>query len=138
MDLFSPNIRPTWDASFLSGTSSRMVLVVMLVLLAVPALADDADSTSREAVYRELQQAFNSPNPFNPHTTINYSLLKDAQVQVEIYDLRGRLVVTLLDEFQTEGDHFAIWKTETSPSGTYFYRLAVDDIQVFGKMSLVK
>lgn len=118
---------------------SRLAWLV-LVLCCAPtfSLGVDSDPVTREAVAQELQLAHNSPNPFNANTTINFTLLSDAWVRVDVFDLRGRYVTTLLDEFQSEGDRFAIWKTEVAPSGTYFFRLKVDDLQVFGKMSLVK
>jgi hypothetical protein len=118
---------------------ARLALLV-LVLCCVPhaSRAADNDPVTREAVAQELRLAHNSPNPFNANTTINFTLLADAWVRVDVFDLRGRYVTTLLDEFQSAGDRFAIWKTEVAPSGTYFFRLKVDDLQVFGKMSLVK
>nr|MEE4269688.1 T9SS type A sorting domain-containing protein [Candidatus Krumholzibacteria bacterium] len=117
----------------------RLALLVLVVSCAPQvSRADDIDPVTREAVAQELQLAHNSPNPFNANTTINFTLLADAWVRVDVFDLRGRYVTTLLDEFQSAGDRFAIWKTEVAPSGTYFFRLKVDDLQVFGKMSLVK
>lgn len=117
----------------------RLVLLLACCLLLVAAGAAAADeAVSRQAFVQELALAHNSPNPFNANTSINYTLLADARVRVDVFDLKGRLVVTLLDEFQAQGENFAIWKTEDSPSGTYFFRLAVDEFQVFGKMSLVK
>ena len=121
MDLFSPNIHPPRDTSTLTGIVLRSLIFFALILGVGPTLAEDEVQITKDAVYRELAQSYNSPNPFNPHTTINYSLLRDGWVQVDVFDLRGRLVVTLIDEYQSQGDHIAIWKTETSPSGTYLF-----------------
>ena len=112
-----------------------LVMVGALLFVPAPALADE--DVSRQAFVAELDLAHNSPNPFNANTTISYSLLADAHVRLDIFDLRGRFVATLLDEDQFAGDNFAIWKTETAPSGTYFFCFSVEDIRVFGKMSLV-
>jgi hypothetical protein len=138
MNWFAPNIR--FRASRLLTPSTRMCLWVgaLLLILAAPVLAQDQGGVSREAVVQELALAHNAPNPFNANTTINYRLLADAQVRVDIFDLRGRHVVTLLDEYQPQGERFAVWKTEEDPSGTYIFRLVVDGLEAFGKMSLVK
>ncbi len=133
----SPSIRSSRPNYFpVSGLLLVLVLLVCQVIL--PSLSAADETVSRQAFVQELTLAKNSPNPFNANTTINYSLLQAAWVKVDVFDLKGRHVVTLLDEFQPEGDNFAIWKTEVTPSGTYFFCLSVDEFQVFGKMSLVK
>jgi len=112
--------------------------LVLLMMGSTSLLADESDETSRQAFVEELRLAQASPNPFNANTAIEYTLLQDADVRVDVFDLRGRHMETLLDEYQPAGENFAIWKTETAPSGTYFFCLTVDQVQVFGKMSLVK
>jgi len=117
--------------------------VVLLFLMGPASLRADeegksTDNVSRQAIVEELRLALASPNPFNANTTIEYTLLQDAEVKVDVFDLRGRHMETLIDEFQMAGENFAVWKTETAPSGTYFFCLSVDELQVFGKMSLVK
>lgn len=137
MVLISPRIHPSGVRLSRAHLGNWVLAGAFLFLTACAAHADDGVVT-REAVIQELQLAHNSPNPFNANTSINYTLLVDGWVRVEIYDLRGRLVTTLIDEHQRAGDNFAIWKTEVAPSGTYFFCLTVDDMRVFGKMSLVK
>ena len=73
---------------------------------------------SNQAIESAIALAHNSPNPFNANTTINYTLLSSARVRVDVFDLSGRQVVTLLDAWQPEGENFAIWKAEVAPSGT--------------------
>jgi hypothetical protein len=111
---------------------------LLALLMAGGATAQVDDPSSRQAMVQELALAHNSPNPFNATTTITYTLLQDAHVRVDVFDLKGRHLVTLLDEFQAAGERFAVWKTLDTPSGTYFFRLAVADIVVFGKMALVQ
>jgi len=70
----------------------------------------------------------NHPNPFNPRTTISYSLPKGCQVKLTIHDVRGRLVAALVDSRQEAGEHSAEWAGTTrgearAPSGSYFARL---------------
>ncbi|MCP4583203.1 MAG: T9SS type A sorting domain-containing protein [candidate division Zixibacteria bacterium] len=70
----------------------------------------------------------NYPNPFNYRTEIRYILPFDSHVTIEIYDILGRSIVGLIDEFQFAGQHSVIWDgrnshNEPATSGIYFYRL---------------
>lgn len=71
------------------------------------------------------------PNPFNPQTSISYVVGVAGQVQIEIYDVEGRLVRSLVQEKTPAGRHEAVWDGRDQAgralaSGTYFYRMAVD------------
>ncbi len=133
-----PHLLSSHPVRGLPVRTAGVLCLLVLVLLGSGAAQAQDEAVSRQAFVQELALARNSPNPFNANTTINYSLLLPAHVRVDVFDLHGRLVVTLLDEDQEAGDNFAIWKTEVAPSGTYFFRLMADEIQVLGKMSLVK
>lgn len=68
------------------------------------------------------------PNPFNPGTSLEFSLGRDAQVNLRIYDLQGRLVRTLLTADLAAGSHHARWdgrndQGRNAPAGIYFCRL---------------
>jgi hypothetical protein len=117
-----------------------MLLCAWLLLSSSIGMAaeDQEHDLSREAIAKELALVENHPNPFNAHTTIYYNLLKPAYVTVKIYDMAGRWIETLMDQYQEEGENFAVWKTAVDPSGTYIYRITVDDIVVYKKMSLIK
>ena len=72
----------------------------------------------------------NYPNPFNPTTEISYDLPEDAHVVVEIYDLQGRKINSLVNSYEPAGHHFLEWNAKDEdgnplPSGTYFYKLIV-------------
>ena len=62
----------------------------------------------------------NSPNPFNPATTINYSLPKTSDIRIEIYNVLGQRVELLFDGFQQAGEHAVVWDASDYPSGVYF------------------
>lgn len=64
------------------------------------------------------------PNPFNPTTTFSYELPQDAFVALEIYDLMGRKLVTLLEGHQSAGYHSTTWNGTEYASGAYLYRFA--------------
>jgi hypothetical protein len=73
----------------------------------------------------DFQLFQNYPNPFNPSTTISYSLLKSGFVTFKIYDVNGREVHTLVDEFQYQGNHSVIFDADGLSSGVYFYTIQV-------------
>jgi PKD repeat protein len=65
----------------------------------------------------------NSPNPFNPATTIDFSLGLDGPTLVEIVDLTGRTVAVLADEYMAPGPHSITWDASAFPSGLYYCRI---------------
>lgn len=81
----------------------------------------------------------NYPNPFNPETTIKYSLSKDAQVNMTVFDNTGGEVYSLVDQVQNKGWHEVKFNGDKLTSGIFFYRLCVDDRVVASKkMILIK
>ena len=89
----------------------------------------------------ELNQ--NYPNPFNPTTTISYSLENDSNVLVNIYDISGKLITTLQNEYKTQGTHSITWNgTDNAGSkvgaGVYIYQLQAGDFTQTKKMVLMK
>ena len=83
------------------------------------------------------------PNPFNPSTTIAFDLAKDDQVELAIFDVRGRLVSDVESGFMTAGRHQSIWHGQdrdgrSVPSGTYFCRLVADGVTQTMKLLLAK
>ena len=84
-----------------------------------------------------LHEAY--PNPFNPSTTIKYDLNVNANVELAIYDLRGRLVESLVNEYQeANSDYKVIWNADMYSSGVYFVRLTTDDDVKTNKVMLIK
>ncbi|MCD4829830.1 MAG: T9SS type A sorting domain-containing protein [Candidatus Cloacimonetes bacterium] len=65
----------------------------------------------------------NYPNPFNPTTTIAFSMAQPGRATVKVYNLRGQLVTTLVDEYMQAGGHTITWTAEGCASGIYLYRL---------------
>jgi len=85
----------------------------------------------------------NYPNPFNPVTTIKYALPKDTWVKINIYNILGQKVKTLVDEFQVAGYKQVIWDTKNDDkkevaSGIYFYRIQACDFTKAKKMVILK
>jgi tetratricopeptide (TPR) repeat protein len=82
--------------------------------------------------------AQNFPNPFNPVTTIKYALPKDVKVVIKIYDILGREVRTLVNEFRKAGYYDVKFDMSSYASGVYFYRIEAGDFVQSKKMVLVK
>ncbi len=80
----------------------------------------------------------NYPNPFNPATTIEFDVRKAGQVTLEIYNLMGQKVATLIDEKLNPGIYQAVFDGSTLASGIYFYTLKADDFSAVKKMTLLK
>ncbi|MBD3170083.1 MAG: T9SS type A sorting domain-containing protein, partial [candidate division Zixibacteria bacterium] len=80
----------------------------------------------------------NYPNPFNPTTTIKYDLPDAANVKIEIFNLLGQRVQTLVDRKHQAGRYSINWHADTQPSGIYFYRLKTEDKTISRKMLLLK
>ena len=78
-------------------------------------------------VYRNFL-GWNRPNPFNPTTTIEYSIEKDSPVNLSIFNVKGQVVRTLVDEHKPRGSYVVSWDAtnnfgEPVASGVYWYRL---------------
>lgn len=85
----------------------------------------------------------NYPNPFNPETRISFELFQDGIATVNIYDIQGHLVKTLVDKSLTAGEHQFTWRgidnaNREVPSGIYLYRLTQGNQSAQQKMLLVK
>jgi len=83
------------------------------------------------------------PNPFNPSTTITFSISKVSTVSVEIFNIKGQRVKSLIKDSLPVGKHFVQWNgtdenNRTISSGIYFYRVSTDNHQITGKMMLMK
>jgi hypothetical protein len=80
----------------------------------------------------------NYPNPFNTTTTIEYSLPSAGNVNLEIYNLLGQKVATLVDGWTDAGRHSVNWDASSYSSGIYFYKLTVGDKVFTRRMILLK
>ena len=78
------------------------------------------------------------PNPFNPVTNIEYGLPEYTNVQIVIFDLSGKQVESLINEFQEVGYHSVEWNADNYPSGVYFVKMIADQYVKTQKLMLVK
>lgn len=84
----------------------------------------------------ELEQ--NYPNPFNPSTVIRYSLESSVRVKLEVFDIIGRKVATLVDGVQPVGQYNVNFDAAGLSSGTYIYRIDAGEFSSIKKMMLIK
>lgn len=78
------------------------------------------------------------PNPFNGSTSIAYNLPSASFVKIDIYDLLGRKIETLIEGEHQAGNHLITWDASNEASGTYFYRIQAGDYIQTRKLSLLK
>lgn len=83
-----------------------------------------------------LQQ--NYPNPFNPTTRISYTLPSSAAVRLEVFNTLGERIGSLVDEFQSAGEHSVQFDAANVPSGVYFYRMRAGAFVEVKKMILMR
>jgi hypothetical protein len=83
-----------------------------------------------------LQQNF--PNPFNPTTTIIYSIPKSCFVSIKVYDILGREVTTIVNENKLAGNYTVQFNAVKLTSGIYFYRMQAGDFVQTKKLILIK
>jgi hypothetical protein len=89
----------------------------------------------------KLQQ--NIPNPFNPETVIHYSMKDAGRVKIEIFNIKGEKIRTLVNEYKNVGYHSTIWNGKdnsgkTVASGMYFYNMRTEKYHKIRKMLLIK
>jgi len=80
----------------------------------------------------------NYPNPFNPTTTIRYSLKESGKVELTVFNMLGQRVATLVNEFQSAGNHAVKFDASHLASGIYVYRMHVNNFSSTRKLILLK
>ncbi|MFQ5870338.1 MAG: T9SS type A sorting domain-containing protein, partial [Candidatus Zixiibacteriota bacterium] len=111
-----------------------------------PVLYLRVENPARQANVQETKSSLpmvtsllqNYPNPFNATTEITYQLATDGPVKLEIFNLLGEKVETVVDEKQTPGEKSVIWDASGFSSGTYFCRLTAGDLTQIRRMTLLR
>lgn len=132
---------PTW---VLSDKPTSILNLIALLTVALPV---EEEALELAEIPQEFALQQNYPNPFNAGTTISYNVPNasgDAvQVKLEIYDLQGRLIRTLVNEAGQPGEHQILWNGaaedgQMAPSGVYFYRLQAGSFVESKRMVMLK
>jgi hypothetical protein len=87
---------------------------------------------------RQFELSQNYPNPYNPTTTINYSIDKPGIVKLSVYDIRGSKITTIVNENKPAGNYSVNFIASSLPSGIYFYKLEAGQYSQIKKMILLK
>ncbi|MGE5811476.1 MAG: S8 family serine peptidase [Ignavibacteria bacterium] len=122
---------------FVLGAGSTLQEAINAVKAGRKRLGDSSEVVEQIPAAFHLDQ--NYPNPFNPATVIAYTLAEDCMVTLIVYDILGRIVTTLVNEFQHIGDYkVQLSNNNQLSSGVYFYRLTAGSFSSTKKMILVK
>ena len=108
------------------GTGSTLAVTVTVTSL-ITGILPDAYSLSQ-----------NYPNPFNSSTVIQYELPEATWVRLEVYNMLGQAVATLVDGNQQAGFHSYNWNANNFASGIYFYRITAGKFRASKKMVIIK
>ncbi len=108
---------------------------VDLTLVAIVGVDDEVVTTTK--------LLSNYPNPFNPVTNIAYSINETGNVTINVYNLKGQLVKSLVNEVIETGDHIVTWNgrdnsNKSVASGVYFYKMQSSNYTATKKMILMK
>jgi hypothetical protein len=98
----------------------------------------EGSSTENQALPTCTRLGAAYPNPFNPVTVIGYQLSANGHVSLKVYDVLGREIATLVDEYQSGGYRTARFNASDLPSGIYFYRLMAGGFVKTNKMIVLK
>ncbi len=94
--------------------------------------------TPVNSVVKNFELKQNYPNPFNPTTNINFSIPKNQNVSLKVYDMMGKEVASLVNEFLKAGEYKADFSGANLSSGVYYYALKTDEFISTKSMVLVK
>ena len=103
-----------------------------------PAISKIKKSSKNNLIPDKFELLQNYPNPFNPVTNIKFGIPKDVQVSLKIYDILGREVKTLINEYKQAGYYIISFDASSLSSGIYFYRIKASNYTDTKKMMVVK
>ena len=126
-----PSLKKGTNYLFLNNNS-----YVDIPVLTLPAIEPIIAETDAIPFVYSLKQ--NYPNPFNPVTTIEFTLASAGKVELKVYDILGREVKTLVNDFKEQGSHRVDFNASNFASGIYFYTIRSGDFRDVKKMILVK
>ena len=83
--------------------------------------------TAPDNIVKSFQLSQNYPNPFNPSTIIQYSIPRESQVRIDVYNVIGQRITTLINSMQKSGNYEVTWDASALASGVYFYSIKASD-----------
>jgi Secretion system C-terminal sorting domain len=130
VDYYKNRIVPVWTDERAGGFNMEIYTAVINDLIGIKQISGIVPDN-----YKLYQ---NYPNPFNPTTNIKFDIPKSSLVKVVVYDILGREVKTLVNEFKNAGSYKLDFDASNISSGTYFYRIEAGDFVEIKKMVLIK
>jgi hypothetical protein len=127
---------PGTETIYATGVTSRNGPWNHAQSLVITITGTVSDVTDEQPLAYALEQNF--PNPFNPSTRIAYSIPEAARVRLEVYNLTGELVATLVDEPEAAGHYAVTFENPGLPSGMYLYRISAGNFVATRKFLLLK
>src|SRR5437762_37650 len=118
------NANTTVESGFLADTLFRITIVSV-----VP---------ERGGFPKAYSLSQNYPNPFNPVTVIRFQIAHSGSVKLQVFDVLGRVVATLVDDLKGPGSYAASWDAGNVASGMYVYRLAAGNFVQVRKLMVMK
>jgi hypothetical protein len=109
-----------------------------VIPLNTPNISYKPETGGDEELPTSFELSQNYPNPFNGQTTIQFELPTASHVIIEVYDILGRRIATILDEDRPAGCHQITWNAGNQSSGMYFYKIQAGDFTETRKMLLMK
>ena len=136
------NHRQTWDLEVIPQSEDNFT-VLLCSTRGIDVYSCQATPNGNLDITPVTLNASNYPNPFNPETTISYDISQQGNVSVDIYNIKGQKVKSLLNETQEAGQHKVMWQGDNETgkkvsSGTYFYKIKSDGEEIVNKMLLLK
>ena len=89
-----------------------------------------------EPIYFNLGEAY--PNPFNPSTSLDFSLMNDSYISLKVYNMQGREVAVLANGQYSSGAYKVTWEANDFSSGVYFVKMISDNFVDTQKLMLIK
>jgi agmatine deiminase len=99
---------------------------------------DNPSAIGNNGIISSFKLEQNRPNPFNPVTKISFSIPQSSHVILKVYDITGREVAKLMNDFKVAGEHNIEFNGAFLSSGVYFYRLEANGLTAIKKMMLIK
>jgi secreted PhoX family phosphatase len=118
-----------------SGNGSPFNIATTVCIIGFPLTGIENQGGS---IPNKFELSQNYPNPFNPSTTIKFSVPKDGNLSIKVYDAKGQLVKTLVDQRIIVGNYSVDFDASGLASGVYFYTLETPDFRQSKKMIFVK
>jgi hypothetical protein len=122
-------LQPLIDAALEIGTREVRMSRVGVTQISNPKSQISLKLTGQSAVPTMFALEQNYPNPFNPATSFGFRIADRGFVSLQVYDLLGREVVTLVNEVKQPGEYSVKWDATSAPTGLYFARLTVTNVE---------